>query len=452
MQKLLAGYSIKSADDLLYFLTAQVNRLEKAENKNFTNAQEKLIKTVLKTVKQLHSQKAAKLADTVLKTDLKFPKNLDSATDWFREFNESYSHAFLNELDHFGRFTKTDLATLIGEIIKELGSKESIRTADDLVRLLILALTPSISSSISDTVARLEEQLKNSPELITAKAVQEEITQCIIRRIRDDNEIFNAKLQGANIVIDSLLEKIADMISTSEAKCDDVNKIKEELKAIDFNNGAQNVQSRLIDISDMIDQSITAFSRSLGDDRSEIEVLKSRIVALEQELVEAQREASEDYLTSTLTRRGLAKKMELFENDFIQNGHDYAVVFFDVDHFKMINDTYGHNAGDVILASIGKFMNDLADEGDIVGRYGGEEFVLLTHKNHYPEVFRFADGIREKVGHTLFLYQKKEITVSCSAGIALRSAHDSQTQCIKAADKMVYEAKAAGRNTVFPRP
>lgn len=452
IQKVMQGYSVKSVDDLLYFLTMQLNRMEKADNKVLSIAQEKLLKTLLKTVQHLHSKEAEKLAETTLNGDLKLVNFLNSSQEKFRTFNDTYSHAFLNELDRLGNFTKEDLPTLIGELVRELESKEELHTADDLVRLLIVALTPSISTSVSDTVAKLEEQLKTSPELITSKAMKEEITQCIIQRIKDDNEIFNAKIRDANRVIDSLLEKIAAMIASSEEKCEDVVQIKEELQAIDFSANAQTVQGQLIDISTKIDRSIKDFSRSLNEDQSEIQVLKTKILALEKELAQAQKEASEDYLTSTLTRRGLAKKMEEFEAAYGQSGTDYAVVFFDIDHFKSINDRYGHNAGDIILASIGKFLKKHTDTGDTVGRYGGEEFVLLTHKKDPTTIYRFVEALRKKVEKTKFVYRKKEITVTCSAGIALRSEYESRQACIKQADAYVYEAKHAGRNQVFPKP
>ena len=91
------------------------------------------------------------------------------------------------------------------------------------------------------------------------------------------------------------------------------------------------------------------------------------------------------------------------------------------------------------------------DPGDTVGRYGGEEFVMLTLKTDIPTLFAFVDTIRAKIQKTTFVYQKQKINVTCSAGIAVRSSHDSQQQCMKAADAMVYKAKKAGRNQVFPK-
>lgn len=451
MQKMMAGYSIKNIDELLYFLTVQMNRIEKSSNGELLKSFEKFVKALLKTIQKLHSKEAAKLAENALAADIKLPGQMESFTTRFKEFSDTYSVAFLNELDTFGKFTKNDLPTLIGELVKELAVTEKIHTAEELVRLLILALTPAISTSVSDTVAKLEEQLKNAPELVTSDAMRKEITACIVQRIRDDNEIFNAKIKETNRIIDSLLEKIAAMISTSEEQCEDVIKIKGELQAIDFDANAQAVQQKLIHISEKIDQSITGFSRSLQEDQSEIQALKLRIVELEKELEAAQKEATEDFLTTTLTRRGLAKKFEEFEKAYQQKGRDYTIVFFDVDHFKNINDTYGHNAGDVILAAIGKFLNKNSDPEDVVGRYGGEEFVMISRSHDLKKVHALADAMRKKIEQTNFVYQKKGIVVTCSAGIAVRSEHESQPKTIKAADMMVYEAKNAGRNTVFPR-
>ena len=82
---------------------------------------------------------------------------------------------------------------------------------------------------------------------------------------------------------------------------------------------------------------------------------------------------------------------------------DYGVCFFDIDHFKLINDTYGHEAGDVVLAAIGKMLRKYSRQVDFVGRYGGEEFVILLPETTLADAIKFADKMREIVQNSKFI-------------------------------------------------
>ena len=452
LQKLMAGYAIKNVDELLYFLTTQLNRLDKHNHKDILAATERLTRILLKILSRLPFDELRRLTSQAVSGDLKMLSHLQLSTDQFKGFHDTYTDTYLKQLETRGEFTISNLPTLVDELMAVLGEKEHLEALDAMVHLLVLALTPSISSNIHENIAKLEAQLKENPELVTAPAVKEELNTCILQRIKDDNDLFNRNIIDANRIIDALLEKIAAMISNSESKSDDIEDIKAQLETIDLNEDPKEVHGRLLTISDKINESIKDFSQSLHSDQDEVRILQERVLELEAELKAAKKEASEDFLTSTLTRRGLSKELETFEKAYQQKGTNYAVVFFDVDHFKKINDTYGHNAGDVILASIGKFLNRHCGETGVVGRYGGEEFILLTAQDDPEALYQSVDALRNKIQNAKFLYQKKPITVTTSAGIALRSGHDSQQATIKKADAHVYEAKNTGRNQVFPKP
>jgi len=127
---------------------------------------------------------------------------------------------------------------------------------------------------------------------------------------------------------------------------------------------------------------------------------------------------------------------------------NYSVVLFDLDHFKSVNDTYGHDAGDMILASFAKMLRRYSRELDIVGRWGGEEFMVILPKTDREGAYRFAQKLREVAEKSKFLYRGRRIPVTVSGGVADRVSYPDVESMLKAADEKLYMAKEGGRNRV----
>ena len=159
--------------------------------------------------------------------------------------------------------------------------------------------------------------------------------------------------------------------------------------------------------------------------------------------------ANEDFLTKTLTKRALNIRLKEFEQNYLQNNINYAIIFIDIDYFKKINDGFGHRTGDAVLASVGKFLVKVAnDKNGIVGRYGGEEFMMVFEEDNKEKLFLFANKIAQKIQKAKFVYQQKEIHITISGGVVLRSEANTQKEAIVKADKLLYKAKKSGRNKV----
>ena len=130
---------------------------------------------------------------------------------------------------------------------------------------------------------------------------------------------------------------------------------------------------------------------------------------------------------------------------------DFCVVFFDLDHFKKINDTYGHDAGDYVLKETTRliFTSGLRPK-DVFARYGGEEFVILMGNIKAEQAKIQAEKIRQMIESHLFIYEEKRIPVTISMGIAeLTSQIESAQTLLRSADKALYAAKAGGRNRIL---
>ncbi len=133
----------------------------------------------------------------------------------------------------------------------------------------------------------------------------------------------------------------------------------------------------------------------------------------------------------------------------IRKKSQLAMIIFDIDHFKIINDTYGHLAGDLVLQRIGNVISKMIREGDVFARYGGEEFVIVMREANIKNAFDLAERIREAVAALEIDYEKQPVQVQISAGVSeLNQTHTEYAHLIADADQKLYKAKKGGRNRV----
>jgi len=144
--------------------------------------------------------------------------------------------------------------------------------------------------------------------------------------------------------------------------------------------------------------------------------------------------------------------METLERE-IARGQRYqrplSLVMFDIDHFKIINDTYGHLAGDYVLNQLATAVKQRIRREDVFARYGGEEFAIVLPEIEVPTALLFAEKVRQLVQQHDFRFEKTRIDVTISVGVAGTEQKDVEPEAlIKRADEQLYAAKSAGRNRV----
>jgi len=133
-----------------------------------------------------------------------------------------------------------------------------------------------------------------------------------------------------------------------------------------------------------------------------------------------------------------------------RKGHSLAVIFLDLDHFKRFNDTFGHDAGDMVLQSLADLFRTFFRTTDICCRYGGEEFAILLPESSSQDAAKRANALRSEV-RSLRLQHKKQTLgpLSLSAGVAAFPEHASNSdELLNIADKCLYESKLHGRDAV----
>jgi len=158
-----------------------------------------------------------------------------------------------------------------------------------------------------------------------------------------------------------------------------------------------------------------------------------------------------DALTGLFNRRHLEEHLARLAEDARRSGTPLAVVVIDVDHFKRVNDTYGHGGGDVVLRRVADCLRGATRGDEIVGRWGGEEFLVVLPHTAADEAATAAERVRAAVAREVITLDGERVSVTISAGCAAGPRHDVAT-LVDLADAALYRAKQEGRNRVEVAP
>ncbi|MDO8453729.1 MAG: GGDEF domain-containing protein, partial [Sulfurimonas sp.] len=169
----------------------------------------------------------------------------------------------------------------------------------------------------------------------------------------------------------------------------------------------------------------------------------------QRENIKLEEMAFHDILTGMLNRRKFEELSALEIKQSKRYNRDLTLLMLDIDHFKNINDTYGHAIGDEVLKHFANICKHIAREADIVARIGGEEFVIILPETDIEGAYNFSERLRKEVFNSSVTIESQTIKYSVSIGIAsLKEDKDVKT-ILQKADEALYEAKESGRNTTI---
>ena len=333
---------------------------------------------------------------------------------------------------------------------------ESNEKAAELLRLIVpyLAGRELPSNPINYTVAYeyfragdkalttlVEEREKEGPppdeefvrELFDRFFVQLSSGHCIA---------FGESLQAT---VEALIGKLAE-------NAGGVNGISEELNqtltSLDGPHNAQQIEEvvgQLIHLTERLTERTQLLHGDLEETRQETERLQG-------ELEKAREQATKDSLTGLLNRYGFENELERLLNTHGNTNKRMVALLLDVDHFKKVNDNYGHIVGDQVLRKVGKtILESVSQTEHVAGRYGGEEFVVLLPTTPPAAARKIADDIRVKISELRLAKRgsgEKLPPIHISGGIALFKKGEAGHQWISRADDALYEAKSRGRNQI----
>ena len=159
--------------------------------------------------------------------------------------------------------------------------------------------------------------------------------------------------------------------------------------------------------------------------------------------------ATTDGLTGCYNKRHFHNELTARMHAAERHGHKVSLVIADIDHFKAVNDTYGHHVGDIVIRELGQILKQLRSESDLVARFGGEEFCVLCDQTTTEDAVNLAERARTALSQAVFETDNGPLKVTCSLGVASYPDHASNQETLfEAADRALYAAKHAGRNQV----
>ncbi len=190
--------------------------------------------------------------------------------------------------------------------------------------------------------------------------------------------------------------------------------------------------------------------KSLENDlKFAIEILTHQLEEIEKLRAELQEQAIHDPLTNAYNRRYMAEFLDKEISRAERDRTPISVVIMDMDNFKHFNDTYGHKCGDAVLQFFANFLVDHTRRGDIVCRYGGEEFVILMPNAPFETGYERAEMWRQSFSETAIEYEGMKLFATFSAGVSCFPMHGTTgDSLLQAADKALYQSKNHGRNRV----
>lgn len=450
----LKKYHIKTISEFTHFLISKLNRTIPSHCSNLLESQTQFTKRVLQVIEILHNKEATNLSKKCIDLLSREPSPVD--IDQYRQlwvnFITTYDDAFLQRLKLLGEVDSKDLRKTIENLdIQDIGAGQTDTIElSKIASLLVASLVPSIASDINEKIADLSQRIQKDPSLLENSTVEDDIKSAIFLRIALDKASVKEMIESIDGVLDKLSLRLIEMIESSDSSTIEIQKIKKELES--YSESATTnfavAHKKLYTVAIALEENTQALTKDLKKHSSEVGMLSKKIEFLEQELARVKEESKEDFLTKLPNKRALDEFVNIKEAEFERYEKNFSIIFFDLDYFKSVNDTYGHDAGDAVLVAFANILKKDARSMDIIGRWGGEEFVAILSETDVEGAMAFAQKIRNRVKNARLMYQDRRIELTVSAGVSERKVHTSVQSTLKSADEALYKAKKNGRDRI----
>ncbi|WP_433915361.1 GGDEF domain-containing protein [Rheinheimera oceanensis] len=334
-------------------------------------------------------------------------------------------------------------------LLSELAFAEESAAAIDEIRLSLLGKLP--------IDALLEACLKTIGIIISS-----------INRERQSAEHFLLKLNDA---LTSVQQSVVSSLSASADLKQKMLGLNQQIELqIDHLSHASQKATSLEQLKLLVSDKLIAITGSLREkeqlEQQERQQLLLTLGNMEQRLGELETDAGtfkkriaeqnfrslQDALTEIPNRAAFDERYQLEIKRWQRYKKPLCVVLADVDHFKNINDSYGHSAGDKTLKVIAKTLKLNLRETDFIARYGGEEFIMLFPETELAELEKRLNALREKIGNIPFKFKNVSVPITISFGATRFTEQDTNRSAFDRADEALYEAKKAGRDKVILKP
>ncbi|MDO9011739.1 MAG: diguanylate cyclase [Gallionella sp.] len=334
----------------------------------------------------------------------------------------------------------------------ELHGGDKAKIQEGLVRLLRL-LVENVGDMVEDEewlhgqINALHEIIDNPIDKHVIADAERSLREAIIKQ-----SLLKKGLSDAKSTLKSLMTTFIDRLGAITVSTGDYHqKIEGYSHKIAQSNNLTELSHLLDDIMQdtrVIQASALRSHEDLLESRKQVGQAEAKIATLERELAEVSELVQQDQLTGALNRRGLDAAFERETKRLERSESPLCVALLDIDDFKRLNDTMGHQVGDQALVHLCNVIREALRPGDSVSRYGGEEFAILLPEVGLEEAASTLERLQRELTKKFFLYDNDRVLVTFSAGVALRATEETQEEVLGRADKAMYLAKRTGKNRV----
>ena len=301
---------------------------------------------------------------------------------------------------------------------------ELLPILDDLA-VLMLAITDSGQHEFEAYLQRLNDRLESF--------------QNSLRAASEDH----ADNLSASRDMDTQIREHVDGLQSSVQEADDLESLKQVLE--NHLEGLLGTMDQHQKQRDLREQEVSARLKSLAE---RVALMEQDAQVVRDNLEEQRQKALVDPLTGLPNRAAWSERLEHEVTQWQQHGNSLLLAMLDLDHFKRINDNYGHLAGDRVLKLIASVLRRRLRGGDFIARFGGEEFVLLVPNTPLAAGVKLAEALRAAIEVCPFHFKGEPVTVTVSIGMTAFKPGERSDLVLKRADLALYRAKNAGRNRV----
>lgn len=333
----------------------------------------------------------------------------------------------------------------------------------------LLKLLDELPTSEQDAglVHQLRQQLASCPDQHTLIQTLNQLTELVIRTSARHQQEFGHYLQELNSKLNLITHSVSqarDSYSTSIQSADNLdqnlhnqmNELHQDVQQTsDLNTLKQRVDQRLNQFMATLKQHQQQRKDSEGKLLQRLHELNERVHLVETEalqltsqLMEQHEKARRDALTGLPNRAAWDERLQIEHQRLERQPLPLLLAVIDIDHFKRINDTYGHLAGDKVLKILANKLQQGIRKTDFVARYGGEEFVILLPDTRMDDGIVLLDKLREDIANCPFHFKGEPVQITFSAGIGQLQADDETSAVFARIDQALYAAKQDGRNRV----
>ena len=334
----------------------------------------------------------------------------------------------------------------------ELTAANNAELNQGILRLLRLVID-NVAELVGDDdwlqgqISTLAEIMAQPLDLVMIQHAERSIKDAVLRQSTLRQGLTEAKTAFKSMV-SGFVNRLGEFSQTTGEYHDRIEVLSVKIRNTDNIEALGELLGEVAQATRTVQVAVQRSREETLQTQREVQAAEDKIRLLQTELVRVSAKVREDQLTGALNRRGLEEEFERARAASERRTEPMCVALLDIDNFKSLNDTHGHQAGDSALVHLARVIKTTVRPTDVVCRYGGEEFVILLPGTVLNDAVAVVSRLQRELTKRFFLHDNQRLLLTFSAGVAERRTQESREDTIGRADAAMYTAKRAGKNRV----